>query len=84
MILYIRTIKGKNKSWLKLIFVESMALISTIAIGIYFNNLPGSGFMPGLTYIVEWLFSMGAAILYFIILFISICSKIITYENNGE
>lgn len=82
IILYIRTIKEKNKSWLKLILMESMALISAIAIGIYFNNLPGSGFMPGLTYLSEWLFSMGAALLYFIMLFITICSKIIVYEKN--
>ena len=82
IILYIRTIKGKNKSWMKLILMESIALISAILMGIYFNNLPGSGFMPGLTYLGEWLFSMGAALLYFIILFVTICSKIIVYENN--
>ena len=82
IILYIRTIKGKNKSWIKLIFIELIALIVAFGIGIYFNNLPGSGFMPGLTYIGEWLFSMAAALLYFVILFITICSKIIVYERS--
>ena len=82
IILYIRTIKGKNKSWIKLIFIEVITMITSFAIGIYFNNLPGSGFMPGLTYLGEWLFSMGAAVLYFIILFVTICSKVIIYERN--
>lgn len=82
IILYILTIKGKNKSWMKLVLMESIALISAILMGGYFNNLPGTGFMPGLTYLGEWLFSMGAALLYFIILFVTICSKIIVYENN--
>jgi len=82
IILYIRTIKGKNRSWLKLIIMEVISLIAAIIIGIYFNNLPGSGFMPGLTYLGEWLFSMGATVLYFIILFVTICSKIIVYEKS--
>lgn len=45
----------------------------------YYNNLPGSGFMPGLTYIGEVLFSYGAMIIYSIILAITLIIKLIMY-----
>ena len=40
------------------------------------DDLPGYGFMPGLTYLGEILFSLGAVVLYCISFLISICSYI--------
>ena len=45
---------------------------SNLYVMIYYNNLPGYGFMPGLTYLGEVLFSFGAVVLYCISFLISI------------
>lgn len=40
--------------------------------------------MPGLSYLGEVLLSFGVSIIYYIMLFITICAKIIIYERNQK
>ena len=39
-------------------------MLVSIGLMIYYNNLPGYGFMPGLSYLGEVLFSFGAAVFF--------------------
>ena len=48
-------------------------------LGAYFDSLPGYGFMPGLSYFAETLFSYGAAILYCGMLAVSAVTGIILH-----
>ncbi|HAB88400.1 MAG TPA: hypothetical protein DCE60_05225 [Coprococcus sp.] len=66
----------KKKLWRILFSAELIPLLISIGLMIYYNNLPGYGFMPGLTYLGEVLFSFGAVVLYCISFLISICSYI--------
>ena len=65
-----------KKLWRILFSAELIPLLISIGLMIYYNNLPGYGFMPGLTYLGEVLFSFGAVVLYCISFLISICSYI--------
>ena len=74
IILFVITIRKK---------IKLIPLLISIGLMIYFNNLPGYGFMPGLTYLGEILFSFGAVVLYCISFLISICSYIaISYKQR--
>ena len=77
IILFVITIRKKTKKLWRILFsAELIPLLISIGLMIYFNNLPGYGFMPGLTYLGEVLFSFGAVVLYCISFLISICSYI--------
>ena len=76
IILFVITIRKKKKLWRILFSAELILLLISIELMIYYNNLPGYGFMPGLTYLGEVLFSFGAVVLYCISFLISICSYI--------
>ena len=77
IILFLITIRKKTKKlWRVLFSVELIPLLISIGLMIYYNNFPGYGFMPGLTYFGEVLFSLGAIVLYCISFLISICSYI--------
>ena len=84
IILFVITIRKKiKKLWRILFSSELIPLLISIGLMIYFNNLPGYGFMPGLTYLGEILFSFGAVVLYCISFLISICSYIaISYKQR--
>lgn len=84
IILFVITIRKKTKKlWWILFSSELIPLLISIGLMIYFNNLPGYGFMPGLTYLGEILFSFGAVVLYCISFLISICSYIaISYKQR--
>ena len=58
IILFVITIRKKNKKnlWRILFSAELISLLISIGLMIYYNNLPGYGFMPGLTYLGEVLF----------------------------
>lgn len=67
---------SQEKLWRILFSAELIPLLISIGLMIYYNNIPGYGFMPGLTYLGEVLFSFGAVVLYCISFLISICSYI--------
>ena len=73
IILFVITIRKKTKKlWWILFSAELIPLLISLGLMIYYNNLPGYGFMPGLTY----LGILGAVVLYCISFLISICSYI--------
>jgi len=77
IILFVMTVRKKTKKLWRILFsVELIPMLISIGLMIYYNNLPGYGFMPGLTYLGEVLFSLGAVVLYGISFLISICSYI--------
>ena len=63
--------KKTTKLWVGTFVSEIIPLILSIITMLYFNNLPGYGFMPGLSYLGEILFSFCAAALYTIMILIS-------------
>ncbi|MBR4110909.1 MAG: hypothetical protein IKK43_04410 [Clostridia bacterium] len=89
IVLLVKAIKKKEtKSWVKVFLLETFSIIISITLWQYYENLPGYGFMPGLSYLGEVLFSFGSAILSVIVLLITICAKIIIYikskKNNNK
>ena len=77
IILFVISIRKKTKKLWRILFsAELVPLLISIGLMIYYNDLPGYGFMPGLTYLGETLFSLGAVVLYCINFLISICSYI--------
>ena len=85
IILLVKSIKRKEiKNWIKVFTLEVFSIIISISLLFYYESLPGYGFMPGLSYLGEILLSFGVAILYSIMLFITICAKIIIYEKHQK
>lgn len=75
---FVKCLKSKAK-WIRLFTFEIFSTILSAILLMYYDNLPGSGFMPGLTYLFEVLFSFGAMVLYSIILDITLITKLIIY-----
>ena len=73
-LLVISVRKKSIRYWVVEYLSEVLAIIGAIVTMCYFNNLPfpRDDFFPGLKYLGEILFSMGAAILYTIIFIVSI------------
>lgn len=72
---FVRCLKNKSK-WIKLFIYEIIFIILSLVLFIYYNNLPGSGFMPGLTYLGETLISFIAMMLYIIIFVVTLVVKL--------
>ncbi len=74
----IKYLKYKTK-WVRLFLLNIFSIALFMILLIYYSNLPGYGFMPGLSYLFEVLLSFCAVILYSIILIIAIVSKLILF-----
>lgn len=60
----ILAIRRKSKRyWISLFILEAVSAVLAWRLGVWFDNLPGYGFMPGLTYIGETLFGYGTAVI---------------------
>ena len=58
----ILAIRRKSKRyWISLFILEAVSAVLAWRLGVWFDNLPGYGFMPGLTYLSETLFGYGTA-----------------------
>ena len=79
----VKCIKNKLK-WSILIFFEIISIITAMLLMNYYDSLPGSGFMPGLTYLGEVLGSFAAMILYIAMFIITITIKIIILLINKK
>ena len=78
IVLLVKFFKSKqNKYWLINIILEICFIIISIIMFNYYDNLPGYGLMPGLTYVTQLLFSFCGCILNIIMLFVTICSRLI-------
>lgn len=85
IVLFVIAIKRKtNKSWLTLFLAEIIPMIISLCLMIYYNNLPGYGFMPGLSYLGEVLFSFGATILYGVLFLVSVCGFVVIKVKNKK
>ena len=86
IVLLVLSIKKRRKIfWLSLFSLELISTIGAAFIAKYYDGLPGYGFMPGLSYIGEVIFSLGAAVTYGIMLLISICTLVvISIKNNSK
>ena len=85
IILLVKSIKKKEKKyWIRVFVLEIISILVSIILYKYYENLPGYGFMPGLSYFGEILFSMGAIFLYGIMLCITSLIKIITFEKEQK
>ena len=72
--------KKNNKLWFILFGIEFFIIILSFFLMIYFDSLPGFGFMPGLTYLGHILLCLGAIIIFAVLLTTSIVSKVIIFE----
>ncbi|MBO5180242.1 MAG: hypothetical protein J6B87_07865 [Clostridia bacterium] len=85
IVLLVKAIKKKEtKSWIKVFLLETFSIIISITLWQYYENLPGYGFMPGLSYLGEVLFSFASTILSVVMLLITICAKIIIYIKSKK
>lgn len=85
IILLVKSIKKKEKKyWIMVFGLEIIFIIISKMIENYYNSLPGYGLMPGLTYFGEALLSFGANTIYYIMLFITMLAKIITFEREQK
>ena len=65
IVLLIKTLRAPARSkWLRLILVQFLSILAAFLLMSYFDDLPGTGMMPGLTYFAEVIFSLIAAALY--------------------
>lgn len=80
---FILAIRRKTKRyWISLFVLEAASAVLAWRLGVWFDSLPGYGFMPGLTYFAETLFSYGAAILYCGMLAVSAATGIILHSKR--
>lgn len=83
IVLLVFAVKRKHKKlWIALFSFEIASLIFSQILSTYFNSLPGYGIFPGLSYLAEILLSILAFFLYIIMLLISACIRIVTFELN--
>ena len=81
--LLVLSIKKRTKPlWISLFSLELVPMGIAAALGVYYDGLPGYGFMPGLSYLGEILFSYGAAVIYGVTFLVSVCACIICTKNN--
>ncbi|MDD6272709.1 MAG: hypothetical protein PUA90_04245 [bacterium] len=80
---FVRCLKNKFK-WNKLLIFEIVFIVLTLILFIYYNNLPGFGFMPGFTYLGETLVNLASMILFIIIFLITLITKLIKYLVNKK
>ena len=72
LVMLIRTIRRPVvKRWGLLLASELFCALGAWRLARFFDALPGVGMMPGLTYLAEVLFSLGAAVVYGALLAVS-------------
>lgn len=83
IVLLVKSIRRDSKKlWVRLFLLELIPMFIAIVLEKYYDNLPGYGFMPGLTYMGEVLFSFGASVLYGVSFLISACIFIVIEEKK--
>ena len=84
IILLVKVIKKKTKKlWTGLFVAELIPMLLAGILTAYYENLPGYGFMPGLSYLGEVLFSFFAAVLYGVNFLISLCICIVQAKKRN-
>ncbi|MBQ4044607.1 MAG: hypothetical protein IJD06_11505 [Clostridia bacterium] len=71
--------------WGILLGVQALSAAGAFFLMRYYDSLPGSGKAPGLTYLGETLFSMGACIAYAVMLGITLAAgAVVLLHRNGK
>lgn len=68
---------NRGRGWLTLFLSLGAGLTASVILAAVYNGLPGSGMMPGLTYIGEFLISLWAAVGYILLAAASVMTIII-------
>lgn len=63
--------KPLKKRWILLFVAEAISEAAAVLLMQYYNELPGTGMMPGLTYFAQTMYSMAAAAVYASMLVVS-------------
>ncbi len=85
IVLQVLAIRKKSKKfWLVLLLLEPVSMIAAMVLMRYYDSLPGYGFMPGLSYLGEVLFSFGAGVLYGVNFLISLCICIVQAKKRNK
>ena len=63
--------KPDKKLWRPLFGFELFSLLASVGLMFLFDALPGNGFMPGFTWLGEFVFSLAAAVAYGIMLLLT-------------
>lgn len=61
-----------QKNWTRLFLVEISAIIVSFILTMMYENLPGSGFMPGLSYLYEIVVSFCAGAVFSLVFIVSV------------
>ena len=85
IVLLVKAIKRKaKKQWLILFALEVVPMFIALWLWRYYENLPGYGFMPGLSYLGEVLFSFFAGVLYGVNFLISACICLVQKKKQNR
>ena len=71
LLLYFAVKKPKRTLWLKVFGLELLSALGALGLADLFEQLPGYGMMPGLTWLGEYLSSMAAAVGYGVLFLVS-------------
>ena len=73
IVLLVLSLRKKQKNlWVSLFLVEAIPMLIANGLRVYYDSLPGYGIMPGLSYIREVLYSLGASIVYCLLFTVSV------------
>ena len=67
---FVLCLKGRIK-WIWLFVIEAISAVLAAGLWIYYSSLHGYGLMPGMSYLGEIVLSIGALILYVIMLVVT-------------
>ena len=83
IVFLVKAIRKKSKKrWVFLFTMEFISALIAIGLKEYYDSLPGYGFMPGLSYLGEVLFSFFASVSYGVLFLISVCVFLVIEEKK--
>lgn len=69
--------KPEKKRWILLFLAELVCAIGALGMAFFFDGLRGSGFMPGMSYIMEFFYSLMASAVYGVMLIVSLVALLL-------
>lgn len=69
--------KPAAKRWILLFLGELVSSIGAVGMAFFFDGLRGSGFMPGMSYIMEFFYSLVAGGVYAVMLLVSLLALLL-------
>lgn len=79
----VRTLrKPTTARWVCHLLLELVSVIGAVGIAFFFDGLRGSGMMPGMSYIMEFFYSLMAAAVYALMLVVSLIAMAIKITSK--